>query len=182
MSLPYRSPLSLSVRFLCPTLPSPLHPNMAPQLTTHEQDLIAKVVARSGATASDALRAANDLRVRRGLPELHRSSVHRFIHGLTHRRSKPERRGRPCSLTKRDLKKFETSRRKLIRKAKGQRYVSYKDIAHDAGIHNKSCLRTLQKRVRAGGVRFRLPRVRKRCEASARRGEKVGKATRKLLV
>ena len=63
------------------------------QLQVAEQALIDKAMRVDGDTATDAVRAVNAARVRKGILELDKSSVHRYVGGATHKRAQVEKIG-----------------------------------------------------------------------------------------
>ena len=131
---------------------------MAPHLSPAEQRVILKVVSKVGKTNADALRKVNAQRKRKGMVETNRSSINRFITGVTHRRNTKETRGRKKILSKSHARTLDRSRLKLIREADSEWPVTYEAVMEEAGITGMVCQRTVEDEFRAAGVGFRAPR------------------------
>ena len=128
------------------------------QLQISEQALVDKVMRRDGGTATDALAAVNAARARRGVPELNKSTVHRYVAGRTHKRGQHETRGRKRKLSRADVRKLDQARVRLLKQADGEHRVTYEHIVDEAGLADSVCLRVAQDALRSTGVAFRHPR------------------------
>ena len=141
-------------------------------MTSAELDKITKVVRKCAkhkkkcknarqcqqGAVSQALSVVNKARRRRGEAEISRTPIYRFVNGMTHGRARTEKRGRPKSLTKRDVKKILATRRRLIQKAKGEYRVTYKDIVEASGYKKVCGQKCIEDALRAEGVRYKAPR------------------------
>ena len=85
------------------------------QLTLSEQQRVREVLAQKG-TATEALVKINECRRKNGVRELEKSCVHRFVRGDTHQLGASETRVRKNAVTKRDIRKLDTTRRRLIKR------------------------------------------------------------------
>jgi hypothetical protein len=131
---------------------------MAPHLSSAEQGLVLKLVSKAGNTPADAVREVNKRRAKQGTPPVAKTTVYRYTKGDTHRPMQKEKRGRPKALSRLDIRKLDQSRRRLIKKAKNEHPVTYKEIAEEAGLHEKAGERTVADGLRGINVRFRAPR------------------------
>ena len=100
------------------------------QLTLAERRRINDVMQVQKGSATDALRSVNKERHKHGIRPLGKWCVHRYATGLTHKLGSVEKRGRRPSLAKRDARKLDSTRRRLIRQANGQRRVTYNALAN----------------------------------------------------
>ena len=107
----------------------------------------------------DALKQVNDRRKKNDVAPLDKSSVYRFLKGSTHKRGRIETRGRRKSVTKADVRKLDRSRVKLIKKAKGEKRVTWADVISDAGYEDVCSERAIQDAMLEEGVRFRAARA-----------------------
>ena len=129
-----------------------------PHLTLKEQASVDTILRRRGLGAMDALREVNKDRRRRGIDELSRSAIYRYIGGETHARCATEKRGRKRALERNDVAKLDRSRKRLLKKADGTYRVTYADIQEEAGLSDACSPRVVQDALRAKGIRFRAPR------------------------
>ena len=127
------------------------------QLTLSEQQRIRDVLAKKG-TATQALAKINESRRKNGSRLVEKSCVHRFVRGDTHQLGAGDTRGRKNALSKRDIRKLDTTRRRLIKKAKNQYRVTYQDVLDAADLEDPPCLRVVEDALRDEGVGFKAPR------------------------
>ena len=90
---------------------------MAPQMSVAEQSLVDQIMRQKGNRPMDALCRVNAQRQKRRIEPLHKSSVYRFVKGLTHARAKVDTRGRRKVLNDVHVKALQRARRSLIKKA-----------------------------------------------------------------
>ena len=62
------------------------------------------------------------------------------------------RGGRKRALSKADIRKLDSARRRLIKGAKNQKRVTYKDVIIEAGFENLPCRRVCEDALRNMGV------------------------------
>ena len=149
---------------------------MPTQLTLQERAIL-ETLLRSKTSPTDALAKINKSRVNKGIAETTLSTISRFFSGVTHKRGRSERRGRPSSLTKSDISTLDKARMKLLKQADGRRPVTYNDIQEEAGFQGSCSSRTVQDALRGIGVRMRAPRRKVFLTAEdAKRRLKVAKA------
>ena len=129
------------------------------QLTLAERRRINDVMQVQKGSATDALRSVNKERHKHGIRPLGKWCVHRYATGLTHKLGSVEKRERRPSLAKRDARKLDSTRRRLIRQANGQRRVTYKDIVEAASLGRPVCERVCADALRNQGMAFRTPRT-----------------------
>ncbi len=65
-----------------------------PQLTSAEQNLVDSITRAHKKSGTDAWRAVNTLRENKGIGRVSVTAVHNCVNGSTHRRGRPERRGK----------------------------------------------------------------------------------------
>lgn len=126
------------------------------QLTIKERNQIDDVMRKG--TAADALRAVNAQRVGKNIREVEKSTVYRFAKGLTHKRGAAETRGRKRSLSKQNVRKLDTVRRRLIKTADNEKRVTHADVIKEACLTDVACQRVCEDALRAEGVSFKAPR------------------------
>ena len=137
------------------------------QLTIKERNKIDDVMRKG--TAADALRVVNAQRVRKNIREVEKSTVYRFAKGLTHLRGATETRGRKRSLSKQNVRKLDTTRRRLIQAADNEKRITHADVVDAAGLTDVACQRVCEDALRAEGVLFKTPRRKiQRSEADAK--------------
>ena len=83
---------------------------MPKRLTATECDRIDRLVRAQKRTATAAWRAINQARLRRHVEPVKPDAVYRYVRGDTHKRAGGETRGRPCILTKRQIRATSLSR------------------------------------------------------------------------
>ena len=116
---------------------------MPTQLTLQERAVL-ETLLRSKTSPTDALAKINKSRVNKGIAETTLSTISRFFSGVTHKRGRSERRGRPSSLTKTDISTLDKARMKLLKRVDGRRPVTYSDIQEEAGFQGACSNRTVQ--------------------------------------
>jgi hypothetical protein len=126
------------------------------QLTIKERNQIDDVMRKG--TAADALRAVNAQRVGKNIREVEKSTVYRFAKGLTHKRGAAETRGRKRSLSKQNVRKLDTVRRRLIKTADNEKRITHADVIKEACLTDVACQRVCEDALRAEGVSFKAPR------------------------
>ncbi len=65
-----------------------------PQLTSAEQNLVDSITRAQRKSGADAWRAVNKLRENKGIGSVSVTAVHNYVNGNTHKRGRPERRGK----------------------------------------------------------------------------------------
>ena len=106
----------------------------------------------------DAVRAVRRARAKAGGAPPSKSTVYRFLSGKTFPRGRSESRGRPVSLTPKDVSKLEKARKRLLHEADSNYRVVYADIIEAAGLEGRACQRTMADALRQQGVGYRRPR------------------------
>jgi hypothetical protein len=104
---------------------------MAPHLTKAELDMVAKM---KHLPTSEILNRVAKSRERRGVaaPGLH--VVQRVVKGSTFNRGVAETRGRKKKLSPKNVRQLNTARKLLIKNAKGEQEIHWKDIIHKARV------------------------------------------------
>ena len=128
------------------------------QLTDAERITIDRLIRQGKSTPTEALDQINAVRRRRKEREVGKSSVHRYVKGLTHKLGAVEQRGRKRSLSSTDVRSLDQARRRLIKKTENNARVTYADVVEEAGVGKKACQRVCEDVLRAGGVAYRAPR------------------------
>ena len=118
--------LQISGSSLCPA-PTPHRVAMAPHLTPVELDL-AFQMQRKGKHGVKMHQALVRKRARSGTvaPTLHR--FRKALRGITYRRSHKETRGRKRKLTRKNVLKMNSTRKRLIKQAQNNREVRWEDV------------------------------------------------------
>ena len=114
------------------------------QLTSKERRSIDKMIRSDKKTPTDALRSINKSRVKSGIREVEKSTVHRYAKGLTHIPETEETRGRPPALTKKQIQLLDQARRRLIKRANNARRVTYADIIKEANLGDVASQRSCE--------------------------------------
>ena len=88
------------------------------------------------------------------------TAIRRALHGITHKRSRVETRGRPKVLSSRNLKTVDATRKRLIAKADNTREIHWSDLLRASRVP-KVDPTMLAKNMRAAGydVKWRPPRL-----------------------
>ena len=94
------------------------------QLTKVERAQIDNIVRTKKMSATEALRQINAARKRSKAQEVEKSTVYRYVRGLTHKPHVPEKRGRKRSLSKKDVRSLDQARRRLIKRAENEERVT----------------------------------------------------------
>ena len=99
------------------------------------------------------------------------TAVRRALKGKSHKRGVPETRGRKRKLTKQQVRKLNTVRKNLLKKACSESKVTYKQILRVGRLAMKVCPETLAKNFEADGfdVRWRPAREAQTLDKEARR-------------
>ena len=103
-----------------------------------------KVVRCRKGSPTDAWRAVNRARERKGVSGVDKSAVHRYVRGETHRRGQQETRGRKRALSARQVRSLDTARVRLLRKADNDHRVTYADVQKEAGLASHVCKRVCE--------------------------------------
>ena len=106
---------------------------MAPHLSPGELDLITTLVAKKY-SAADILTKIKKLRQREKVEPPKIWAVRRAMAGVTHRRGRPEKRGRRRKLSPAQSDRLFKKRSELIAQADGERYVTVEEITRRARI------------------------------------------------
>ena len=94
----------------------------------------------------------------KGLAVPHLTNVRRVLKGLTFKRGIAETRGRKRAVQAKTLRKLDTTRKSLQKKAKGEKEVHWKDVLRTARVHVDPT--TAARRMRDAGydIKWRTPR------------------------
>ena len=130
---------------------------MPSQLSRADQTTI-DASLRARMSPVDVITKLNKKRVDKGVEPAARCTIYRFIAGSTHRRNTPESRGRHATVSRKDISNLDQVRKRLLKRAGGERTVTYDEIQREAGMQDCCCSRTMQDALRSRGVRFRAPR------------------------
>ena len=76
------------------------------QLTAAEQNRIDAIMRAEKGSATDALRRINEARRKANIRAVEKSTVHRYVKGLTHKRGAAEKHGRKRALSKKDIRRW----------------------------------------------------------------------------
>ena len=106
---------------------------MAPHLSGGELDTVRRCVAQR-MPASDTLAVITKDREQQGVAAPKIWAVRRAMAGVTHLQGKPEARGRRKRLTPAQAQRLFDKRRELVRRVKGERYVSYREVRCSARV------------------------------------------------
>lgn len=106
---------------------------MAPHLSAAELDLMRQLLARHKSTA-DIRSRINGGRLRAGIAPVGIDACRRAAKGSTHLLGRAETRGRKKVLGKRAIRAMNKTRKELIKKAKGQYEVHWKDVIKAARV------------------------------------------------
>ena len=111
----------------------PAQSPMAPHLSPGELDLITTLVAKKY-SAADILTKIKKLRQREKVEPPKIWAVRRAMAGVTHRRGRPEKRGRRRKLSPAQSDRMFKKRSELIAQADGERYVTVEEITRRARV------------------------------------------------
>ena len=131
---------------------------MPSHLTPKECQRVDELVGHSKLSVSAAVDKINSARRRADSEEIGYSAVCKYVRGESHRRDRPEKRGRKKILKPSDVRKLNRVRKSTIKQARSQKRVVWKDIHLAAGYENTCSLRTVQRAVRKTGVKYRKAR------------------------
>jgi hypothetical protein len=147
--------LRSSLDRLCSSTPLPY---MAPHLTKKEVEYLFDK-QRKGDSPGQMHARLVEKRGKLGIKAPELGVVHRSLQGKTHRRAIVETRGRKRSLSRSNLKSMNKVRKTLIKKAKGEREVTWLDVVRTARVP-KVDPTTAAKRMKEAGysVAARRPR------------------------
>ena len=104
---------------------------MAPHLSASELDVVTSGVAKKK-SAAEILKIIIKGRKKVDAPKVW--AIRRAMAGVTHKRGKVETRGRPRKMTDAQATRLFHTRGDLLAKAKGERYVAFKEIARKARV------------------------------------------------
>ena len=106
------------------------------------------------------------------------TNIRKSLKGQTHRRGKVETRGRKRVLTKKQVLKVNSTRKKLIKEAKGEREICWSEVIRKSRVPKVSS-QTVSRNLMENGlsVKFRRPRTKPMRDASveAEREEVCGR-------
>ena len=120
--------------------------------------VIDEVIRKEKGSPTDAWRRINRDRRATKVKCVHKTAVHRYANGATHKRGAVETRGRKRALSKGDVRKLELARRRLIKKEDNQHRVTYEDIIEEASLTSEPCQRVCEDALRNLGVSYKHPR------------------------
>ena len=103
-------------------------------LSVKEQRIIEDVIRNEKGSPKDALQRVNASRRRLQIREVCKDAVYRYVKGITHPRGAVEARGRKPALSKADVRALDQARRRLIKRAKNMRPVTYRDVVEEAAL------------------------------------------------
>ena len=103
------------------------------QLTVEEQGAIDDL-SRQGNAPLTIHKKINAKRRKRDISPADKTTIYWYLDGGTHKKRKPETRGREETLTNADLRKLQQARWRLLKKADGEFRVTYKEIIEEAGL------------------------------------------------
>ena len=93
--------------------------NKFSQLSFDEMQLIGTTLRQERGSPADAWRAVTARRKTLKQKGPHKTSVYRYIHGMSHKRGQVETRGANAKLAKLDKRRSEQARRRLLKRADG---------------------------------------------------------------
>ena len=131
---------------------------MPQQLTTEETVIVDRTLRQKGKQI-EALNEINALRKASKLPLLNKCTVSRYAAGSTHVRGASENRGQKPKLSPKHVKNLHKARLRLIKRADGERRVTFKDIVDEASLDVNVSQRTIEDALRASGLAYRKPRA-----------------------
>lgn len=120
---------------------------MAPQLCPAELGRL-RVLSGTQHAPAEILEIINRERGKRGIQPTGIDAIRRALRGTTHAPGKPERRGRKPLLGKRAVRSLNAARKKLIKDAKGESEVHWKQVIKAARIkkvHRSTVKRAFQR-------------------------------------
>ena len=129
---------------------------MAPQLTATELDFLRTLVGK-GLCPVEAHARLAARRGRSGKANADLTTVRRALRGLTHPASRKETRGRKTKLTAVRLRRLNTVRKALIKKAGGEREIHWEEIMKKARV-NDVHPSTVSRAFKKIGIAWRAPR------------------------
>ena len=106
---------------------------MAPHLSTRELDWIYQK-ARVGKTPVEITALLQRARLSKGINVPNLTNVRKVLKGKTYKRSQVETRGRKRTYTRRQVISMNSARKKLLKKAKGEKEVRWRDIQKAARV------------------------------------------------
>ena len=112
---------------------APYSTAMAPHLSGGELDTVRRCAAQR-MPAPDTLAVIAKDREQQGVAAPKIWAVRRAMAGVTHLQGKPEARGRRKRLTPAQAQRLFDKRRELVRRVKGERYVSYREVRCSARV------------------------------------------------
>lgn len=130
---------------------------MAPHMTKIELDK-AFAWQGNGHTAAEIHAKLTKLRARRDQEGPDLTTVRRTLRGKTHKRGLKETRGAKPKLTALQLRKLNTARKALIKKAKKEGEVHYEHIMEKAGVNHVTASTVSKHFKEKLGVAWRAPR------------------------
>lgn len=123
---------------------------MAPHLTAVELDKMFALQA-AGKTPIQIEAWLSAARGRREMESPNLTAVRRALHGHSHKRSLPETRGAKRKLSKKQVRKLNTVRKTLLKKAGSESKVTYNQILRVGRLAKKISRTTLAKNFKAEG-------------------------------
>ena len=132
---------------------------MAPHLTPIELDFIQTQEAL-GKSPIGVHRALASRRARQGITAPTLSRFRKALRGVTYKRSRKETRGRKQKVSRQHVLKMDSMRKRLIKKAEGQREIRWEDVRKASRVHTVH-RSTLKRAFRREGlpVQARSPRL-----------------------
>ena len=118
--------------------------------------VIDEVIRKEKGSPTDAWRRINRDRRATKVKCVHKTAVHRYANGATHKRGAVETRGRKRALSKGDVRKLDLARRRLIKKEDNQHRVTYEDIMEEASLTSEPCQRVCEDALRTSGCHISI--------------------------
>ena len=88
-----------------------------------------------GKSPMEVHRALASRRARQGITAPTLSRFRKALRGLTYKRSRKETRGRKQKVTRQHVLKMDNMRKRLIKKAEGQREIRWEDVRKASRVH-----------------------------------------------
>ena len=131
---------------------------MAPHLDAQEQDLVYGLFQK-GKTTNEILARITAKRERQGQDAPKLQAITRAVRGRTYKRGRKETRGRKAKWSTANVRKVNSVRKRLLKKAKGEGEVHWKDVIKKARVPTTDASTARRSLERAGiSVQARRPR------------------------
>jgi transposase len=128
------------------------------------------VTGQIGKTPIEVHKALSTKRARKGVPAPNLTNVRKVLKGLTYKRGGVETRGRKLKLSKANVRKMNSVRRVLQKKADGEREVTWENI-RKAARAPKVCATTSLRAFRREGITVQARRPREKPQRTKEHAE-----------